>query len=407
LIGQAKVAAARAQSLRSSLDKLKGTQATANMSDVKLQELERDAQASRVLLEQMLGRYADVNARQDLSLQPGFARVIQKAVPMPSSYFPKPGPIMALTSFAGLALGLGLAFLFSVMSASSSPQTTTSKDETHVPPLPQFDLEDQSPAMDVAWPASEPAPPEVFKVPPVAPAAPEKTLAVLSTMPSAANLSATLAMVESTYGGAQSAITDAANRIASSFLTLKEVQGLNSVALTSIGGRGMDASLATVAVTRALAAAKKKVIAVDLSSLNSPFETMFELAPGCGISDLVAGDADFTKVICRDPHSPAHLIRYGLQTAPHFPATITEKLAPIFKALAGIYDLVLVHVGEASPATPALVKECKGTLLLAPQSRYRDAVAAARVLADQGGAFTMFVRLESGGDTQSKHAASA
>lgn len=407
LIGQAKIAAARAKSLRSSLEKLKGTQATANLSDVKLQELERDAQASRVLLEQMLGRYADVSSRRDLSLQPGFARVIQKAVPLPSNYFPKAGPILVLTGFGGLAFGLGLAFLFSVMSASATGQNSFIPEPETVATQNELPDEPSSPAMDVAWPAAHVADeikPKVVIVP--APAN-EKTLAVLSSMPSASNLAATLAMVESTYSGAPSAITEPATRIAMSFLTLNGMQGLKSVALTSIGGRGMDASLATMAITRALAASKKKVIAVDLSSMNSPFETMFEIPAGCGISDLVVGEADFTKVICRDPHSSAHIIRYGLKTAPHIQVSLPEKLAPIMKALTGIYDFVLVHVGEATPATPALVRECTGTMILAPQTRYKDAAAAARILEQQGMGCTMFVRLDPEYDAAAKHAASA
>jgi hypothetical protein len=77
------------------------------------------------------------------------------------------------------------------------------------------------------------------------------------------------------------------------------------------------------------------------------------------------------------------------------------------KALTGIYDMVLIHVGEATSATPSLVKECKATMLLAPQSRYKDAVAAARILESKGMEFTMFVRLEPSGDTTSKQVASA
>ena len=136
------------------------------------------------------------------------------------------------------------------------------------------------------------------------------------------------------------------------------------------------------------------MVAIDLASSNSPFDTLFELQAGCGISDLVAGEADFTKVICRDAHSTAHIIRYGLKSAPQYQSIIADKLAPILKALSGIYDIILVHVGEATPATPNLLKDIKGTMLLAPQSRYKDAVAAARVLEAKGMEMSMFVRLE-------------
>ena len=403
LISQAKVATARALSLQSNLDKMKGSQGDANLSDVKLKELERDALASRTLLEQMLSRYADASARQDLSLQPGFARIIQRAAPMPTNYFPKPGPILLLTTLAGLTFGLGLAFLFAVMAAAGRNLQPTSRQQhqnteelDYAPHPARATLQSATaiPALNVGWPKS----PDAQETPTADLFAPrqnvEKALAVLASMPSATSLASTLAMVESTYGGEVTQLTEAANRIATACIALKDMQGLKTLALTSIGGRGMDASLAIVAITRAMAAAKKKVVTIDLAASNSPFDTLFELQAGCGISDLVSGEADFTKVICRDVHSTAHIIRYGLKTAPHYQAIVAEKLAPILKALSGIYDIILVHVGEASPATPNLVKDIKGTMLLAPQSRYKDAVAAARVLESKGMEMSMFVRLE-------------
>ncbi len=403
LIGQAKVASARAKSLQSNLDKLKDSQGEANLSDVKLKELQRDASTARTLLEQMLSRFADASARQDLSLQPGFARVIQRAAPMPTNYFPKTGPIFFLSTLAGLSLGLGFAFLLSVMAAASRSQNRQYENQvannvvSSVQPHPARTVQVEAsaiPGLNVGWPKTPDAPEtslsDMFAAkPPI-----EKTRAILASLPSATSLASTLMMVESTNGSGPSALTEAAARIAASCITLRDMQGLRTIAITSIGGRGMDASLATVAITRAMAAAKKKIVAIDLVAANSPFDTLFELQAGCGISDIVAGEADFTKVICRDAHSTAHIIRYGLKSAPQFQNTVADKLGPILQALIGIYDIVLVHVGEATPATPNLVKDIKGTILLAPQSRYKDAVAAARVLESKGMEFSMFVRLE-------------
>ena len=405
LIGQAKIANSRAKSLQTSLDKMKGSQGDANLSDVKLKELEREALATRTLLEQMLSRFADASARQDLSLQPGFARIIQRAAPMPTNYFPKAGPVVFLTTLGGLAFGLGLAFLFSVMAAASRGQhqpayrsqinkADEDQDFAHHPARVVLKTDAPIPPLNVGWPSpvdpTEAPPADLFTQKTNV----EKALAVLASMPSAASLASTLAMVESTYSGQPTALTEAAGRIATACITLKDTQGLKTLALTSIGGRGMDASLATVAIARAIANAKKKVIAIDLASSNSLFDTLFELQTGCGISDLVAGEADFTKVICRDAHSTTHVIRYGLKSAQTYQNVVADKLGPILKALSGIYDIILVHVGEATPATPNLVKDIKGTMLLAPQSRYKDAVAAARVLESKGMDTSMFIRLE-------------
>jgi polysaccharide biosynthesis transport protein len=410
LIGQAKVAGARAKSLRDSLGRLKSSQSGLNLSDVKLKELQRDADASRVLLEQMLSRYADANARQDLSLQPGYARIIQKATPMPSNYFPKAGPILTLTSLGGLGLGLGLSFLFSVMAATSRRAEFGEDGQVSVqqhPARATLDLDEPIPSLTVKSLEESLRREQNVAAAVVVSAPAEKTLAVLSALPSATNLTTTLALMESTYSGGPSELTAAAHRLAAACLAMKDQQGPRCFALTSIGGRQMDSSVATVAVARALSKLKKKVIAIDLCSTNSAFETLFELAQGSGISDLVAGEADFTKVISRDPHSNAHTIRYGLKTSTAYQPVVADKLGPVLKALVGIYDIILLHAGEASSTTPQLIKDCDATMILAPQQRYKDAVAAARLLEQKGMAISMFVRLEPTGDADLKRAVGA
>jgi uncharacterized protein involved in exopolysaccharide biosynthesis len=398
LDGQAKVAAARAASLRTSLEKMKGRESGANQSDVKLKELERDVLANRTLLETMLARFADASARQDLSLQPGFARIIQKASVAPTPYFPKPGPIMFLTTAGGLALGFGLAFLLEVMSAaarlnqSGIPAVAQPARPSASQIMPEAAW--QAPQMPTAWPparAAEVPPPkatlkEAVPDPVIVAAAPlsdDDNFPFVASMPSAISLATALTLIEGTLNGVPNNLTDAGAQIASSCLALCEQQRAKTFSFTSIGGRAVDAGLATVAATRAMANAKVKVIAIDLTA-DASFDTLFGLSPGPGISDLVLGEADFTKVICRDSHSSAHAMRFGSKTMAQSAASLAEKFGSILAALISIYDVVLVHAGEASPATPALVKDCHGAVLFAPQSRQKDVVVAARVLKSSG-----------------------
>ena len=113
---EAKIAAARETSLRSSLNGLKTRASETNVDDVKLRALEREAAANRSLLETFLNRYTDARARDTVNAQPGLARVISRAdVPTEPSY-PKRGPIVLLSILAGFTIALGLAFLGEVMS---------------------------------------------------------------------------------------------------------------------------------------------------------------------------------------------------------------------------------------------------------------------------------------------------
>ncbi len=75
---------------------MKGRKSTANLDEVKLKALERESAADKALLESLLLRYADASARQDLSTQPGMARIIQQAAVPTSPSFPKSGPLCCL-----------------------------------------------------------------------------------------------------------------------------------------------------------------------------------------------------------------------------------------------------------------------------------------------------------------------
>ena len=133
---QARVAESREESLVASLEALKAQESSANLDDVKLKALERDASADRALLEAMLGRYAEASARQDLTSQPGLAVIIQSASVPTTPSFPKTGPMVTLITIAGLAMGLGLAFLLELMAAASRMgQVQTALPPRHEPVL--------------------------------------------------------------------------------------------------------------------------------------------------------------------------------------------------------------------------------------------------------------------------------
>jgi polysaccharide biosynthesis transport protein len=405
LAGQAKVAQSRAKSLRANLEKMKGRESEANQSDVKLKELEREAMANRTLLETMLSKYADAKTRSDLSLQPGFARIIQRASISPSPIFPKPGPIMLLTSLAGLILGLGLAFLFEVMSGTARASNAVLLGPKEHPARLALDHHMIIPQMPVSLGGTRHAGPSPFDaVEPKPAAAAEPIVEVAATMPIVNSLGAALPMVDSAT--TSSSLSDGAAKLVSNFLALREQKGIKTFGFSSIGSNGCESSLAVVATARAIAALKVKVIAVDVRS-NQFFDPLFGVPTGPGISDLVLGDADFKKVICRDPQSNAHIIRYGLRTQAQSQVAIMEKLGSILTALATIYDIILVHTGEASPTTPALIKECKAAVFLAPFSRARDAATAAQVLAEKGVTHSFYVQLDPHADDHARKTASA
>ena len=107
------VARARVAALEESLDQLKNENVALNRAQVQLRELEREAEANRVLLETFLARFKETTNQQDI--QQADARIISRAdVPLDPS-FPNKKLILALVIFVATGLGVGLAFLLEML----------------------------------------------------------------------------------------------------------------------------------------------------------------------------------------------------------------------------------------------------------------------------------------------------
>src|SRR5262245_10805312 len=106
LENDARIAGARVESLGASLDQLKRQAATTGEQDVQLRALEREAKAQRDLLESLLAKYREANARDSLSLAPGEARVISRAIMSSTPSFPRKMPIVVIATLATFLLSL-------------------------------------------------------------------------------------------------------------------------------------------------------------------------------------------------------------------------------------------------------------------------------------------------------------
>ena len=339
---QAQIAAARQKSLRAGLEALKSEESGANLEEVKLKALERDAATDRVLLETMLARFADASARQNLDSQPGMARIIQSATVPSHPSFPKRGPMVLLTTLAGLSLGLGLAFLLELMAAASrlNQRLQAAGNGPARNPVPQrvaaFSVESKS-SPRLAMPVNQ-----------------------------------------------QAEINAAAAKMAGWALDLRQRVSTSRFAVTSIGGGEGDTSVAALGLARGLAARGKRVILADLASGGSWLERLCAVIPGPGITEIVSGHADFAKIAGRDSESPVHLLRYGLDRSPGSMAAVDQKIEAVLTALDGSYDMVIVHAGEAVSAAAGLMQKCEAALILAGPTRTGDAKAAARSLEAMG-----------------------
>jgi uncharacterized protein involved in exopolysaccharide biosynthesis len=391
---QADTAAAREESLRASLEELKARESAANLDEVKLKALERDAAANRALLESLLNRYADASARQDISAQPGMARIIQAAGIPASPSFPKLGPTVGLTTIAGLALGLGLAFLFEIMSAAQGLSSVPQRAAQALSVAPA------APVQSTLMPAVAPEA-EFLRSQPAAPMQAARMTEMHRHEPGGSDVLLPVAVVpggvsDATAGLAVNSpeMVAAAGRLVSWYQNIQKSSGVKVLGIASLGGSRADATVATVALVRQFSASGKRAIVVDAAANGSCIERLFELPVGPGLVDLVSGSADFTKVIARDAVSGCHLLRWGVDRSPRAQQLAENNLLYVLQAFSGVYDLTVLHCGEASTRSPDMLKKCGAVLILSPSHRKRDAAIAVRSLHSAGVEIVQIARLD-------------
>jgi polysaccharide biosynthesis transport protein len=357
---QARVADAREKSLRESLDRLKSAEANANIDDVKLKALEREASADRALLETMLSRFAEASSRQDQSAQPGMARIIQSASVPSTPSFPKRGPIVLLMTLAGAALAIGLAFLAELMAAAARlTERLSEQAQPTVAPAP-------SPAYAVsAMPSpAQLAPASILNAVQPAPAGEQHAA---PGVPEVAMMPQVVTVEQAADFLLSPAANTAAAQLAAWSLSQAAAGGGVRLALVAVNCEAIAAATASVAVARHFAASGKRVVIADLSNGGSRIEDICGVIRGPGLAELLMGTVDFTKVIGRDLGSTAHILRHGNDRSPTTRQLIAQRAESVLAALAQVYEVVIINLGETVADLSSLVRVCQQLAIIAPE----------------------------------------
>ncbi len=382
LAEQANIASARQTALKAKLVQAKGEASTDNRGEVRLKALEREAAADRSLLESLLLRYADASARQDVSTQPGLARIIQQASVPSIPSFPKPGPTVLLLTLAGLVLSLALAFLYEVMNAASGVAARVIA-EPRVQRLREAEFTRHAPLPPPVPPGAErrtPAMPE----PPQAPVMAAKSQAPLAIFPLAASVPANLEILASAYRNRDTTM-HGATKVAADWITRSAAGlGVRRFAIVAVGAGTLASSASTVALARAIAQAGKRIVMLDLVPVDAGVNILAGLPEGPGLVELLSGKTDFTTVVSRDPTSLAHVMRYGMDHSEPAAQALHAKIDQVLTTLDNIYDIILINAGELSSTAQTLAGKVQGALLLAPPSRQREVAMAVEALKSSG-----------------------
>jgi polysaccharide biosynthesis transport protein len=409
LDGQAKVAGSRLSTLENKLAELKKQAASENLDEVRLRELERNAAANRTLLESLLVRYAEANAVRTVAPMVGVARLIQEAIVPNQVSFPKRGPVLLLASMAGLALGLGLAFLLSLLSATTRPNYDAQASAAAEPPSlqpqvmqPQTQfvapqpIHASAPAVappvtaHVANGASPVRVPSLFEQPPAPlPAAGQRAEAEPAVQSSVA---------PTPFDPPQAAKpAEKQVDVVSYIVEIIETEITKGVkpriSFSRIAGEQLDGAGAALAAARAIAAKGRKVLVVDADSENLGIQTILCLANEVGISDAALGKASFTRVIARDPDSKVHIMRYGLSGGEEGARAIAEKLPAMLRGVESIYDVVILHAGQARHSVFGALLPFPIAFILSPEKHQAQVSLAADALVENGVVDAHFIKL--------------
>jgi Mrp family chromosome partitioning ATPase len=138
------------------------------------------------------------------------------------------------------------------------------------------------------------------------------------------------------------------------------------LAFVAVNCEATAAATASVAVARHFAASGKRVVIADLSDGRSGIEEICGVVHGPGIADLLTGSVDFTKVIGRDLGSTAHILRHGNDRSATTRQLIAQRAESVLAALAQVYEVVVINLGEAVADLPSLVRVCQQVLIVAP-----------------------------------------
>ncbi len=324
---QAKIAAAREAELRARMAKFKTKVSAAQRDEVKLRELEREAKAQRALLESFLVRYTDAMTRDAKQSLPSKARVIARAMEPALPSFPRKGPIMLLSTIAGLMLGLGLAFVLEIMAAASQPMVARPSA------TPAMATASTSPAAAMAAQS--------------APATPSAT-GTAAPQPAMQTPSAPSAFTIDRGDPPQTPPAQAAARLVKDW---HENHGAQLVAMATLSESPAEGAEHALAAARALAESWR-VMLLDVAGVDSPFNKMWSAR---GISDLLAGQAGFADIVHPDTRARRlHVVGSGGQGFDDG-RLHGDTMRHLLQALRENYDIVLMH--EGAPRFPLRARE--------------------------------------------------
>jgi uncharacterized protein involved in exopolysaccharide biosynthesis len=319
----AKIAAARVDSLMTNFDQVKNQAANTNERDVQLRALQRDAKSQRDLLESYLAKYSEATARETLNSSPADARVISRATVSNVPAYPKKLPSVLIATVATLMLACGFVLTKELLSA---PGTAAA-----VMPAPRV------------RPAAAGSPPDAAEAPH------EDRLRFVA-------------------GAPRDGVADVAQRLRG--------EGNGRIAVLAASA-ALGTGEAAVKLARALGK-NARVVLVGLDPADAAIKAVSGDPAAPGLAELADGSASFRDIIGKDRLSPVHVVSSGREPTQRIALLSSPRLAPSIEALGRSYDYVVIDAGIAEVADLEAIGEIAPRAVLLVGDMAHEAAEAAR-----------------------------
>ncbi len=304
------VAQARANAMAANVSAVSGQAGSDNALTIRLRELERDAQANRTLYETFLTQAKLTSEQSEVDIKD--ARIITPALPSSTPSFPKKKLFLAAGVIAGLALGVGFAFLLDLLNSGfTSPREV--EEQTGLPVLSSIEWAefDEPPGGEVA------------------------VVRYLVDKP----LSRFSESVRSLRAGVQMSDVDNPPQV---------------VEITSASPGEGKTSLA-IALAVSAATSGKRALVIDCDLRRPSISQQFGLTDRPGLVELLAQTASSDGILHRDKASGVYVLGSGAKTQSPPDLLGSARMQHLLDQLRQSFDLIILDAPPIGPVIDAAV----------------------------------------------------
>lgn len=337
LENDAKIAKQRSNALKARLNELKVAAARTNSDQVRLRELEREANAKAAQLDAMIASYRAADTRLNARALPADARIISRAsVPIePES--PKVGFITVIAALVTFILGCAFVIMREFLSGRALTQAMPLKQE---PAMEEGAVPPQAQPMPASFTSSYVMPQSMnldtqtrFS---------ERAFSVSDDESDLDTPDEDLPPVRSERKPRRSERVRRAvheERLPKrKSRRVEQVQPEGRIVVVSLEGGDLSHHHAFDLV-RSKSSSGQAALMMEI------FPSSEDMSAAAGFSDVVTGDAAFSKVIYRDAASRAHIIESG-KAALEFTAGAHARISLVLDTIEEIYRDVVIDLGS-------------------------------------------------------------